>query len=100
MIRQRFYLKSFEDRREYKIAARDLLHNFEGDRNRKVISLEGAEVCVLAWYRIHGISKSTYHTYSLLYKDGVLLGTHGNKGVKRPRLRTVQVSGTIYDSHH
>ena len=94
-IRRRFYLKSFEERREYAISSGGHIHNFDGDENRKVITLDGMEVCIPAWYIIHGISKSAYHTYALMYKEGVLSGDHGNKGVKRPRVGTVQATGTM-----
>jgi len=94
-VRQRYYLKSFEDRREYGIAVGSQIHNFDGDQNRRIITLEGADVCITAWYLIHEISKSTYHGYMIKYKDGVVLGMHGNKGIKQLRIGTIQVTGTM-----
>ena len=47
-IRQRFYLKSFEDQCEYGILARGQMHSIEGDRKRKYLTLHGTEVCVTA----------------------------------------------------
>jgi len=88
-------LKSFEDQREYGIAVEGQIHNFEGDQNQKAITLEGAKICIPAWYLIHGISKSTYHGYMSKYKDDIVSGSHGNKGVKRPRIGTVQVTSTM-----
>ena len=95
MVRQKFYLKSFEDRWEYGIAVGGQLHSVAGDRKRKFVTLEGAEVCACAWYKIHGIPKSTFHSYIDKYIIDVVSGTHGNKGVKRPRIQTVQVTGTM-----
>ena len=71
------------------------MHAVDGSRKRKYITLEGAEVCGTAWYTIHGIPKSTYHNYIEKYKEGVVLTTHGNKGIKRPKVRTIQVTGTM-----
>ena len=65
------------------------------DRKRKYITLEGAEVCGTAWYIIHGLPKLTYHNYIDKYKQGVVSTTHGNKGVRRPRVGIVQVTGTM-----
>ena len=95
MIRTRFYLKSFDERREYAISSAGQIHFFDGNPNFKVITLEGMEVCIPGWYIIHGISKSAYHTYALMYKEGVLLEDHGNKRVKRPRVGTVQATGSM-----
>jgi hypothetical protein len=94
-VRQKFYLKSFEDRREYGIAASGQMHSMDGDRKRKYMTLHGAEVCSTAWYRIHGIPKSTFFAYVEKFNEGVVNSTHGNKGCKRPRIGTVQVQGTM-----
>ena len=94
-VRQLFWVKSFEERCQYGITVGGQLHLVGAKRKWKYIMLEGVEVCDTAWYIIHGIPKSTYHNYIEKYKEGVLLSTHGNKGIKRPRFRTVQVTGTI-----
>ena len=94
-VRQLFWVKSFEERRQYGIAVGGQLHAVGAKRKWKYITLEGVEVCGTAWYIIHGIPKLTYHNYIEKYKEGVLSSTHGNKGIKRPRFRTVQVTGTI-----
>ena len=95
MIQTKFYLKLFDERHEYVITSAGHIHNFDEYGFLKVITLDGMEVCVPAWYIIHGISKSAYHTYAAMYKGGVLSGDHGNKGVKRPRVGTVQATGTM-----
>jgi hypothetical protein len=95
LVRQKYYLKSFEDRREYGISVGGQLHYLDGNRKLKYITLQGEEVCGTAWYIIHGVPKSTYHSYVEMFKDGIVSATHGNKGIKRPRIRTVQVTGTM-----
>ena len=53
------------------------------------------EVCATAWYLIHGIPKSTFHSYVQKYNEGVLSTAHGNRGCKRLQIGTIQVMGTI-----
>ena len=95
LVRKKFWVKSFEERREYGIAVGGQLHTVDGNRKQKYITLEGAEVCGTAWYIIHGLLKSTYHNYIDKYKQGVVSTTHGNKEVRRPRVGIVQVTGTM-----
>ena len=71
------------------------MHSVYGDRRRKYLTLHGVEVCVTAWYLIHGIPKSTFHSYVQRYNEGILSTAHGNRGCKRPRIGIVQVMGTI-----
>jgi hypothetical protein len=62
-IRQKFYLKSFKDRRKYGISAGGQMHSIEGNRKRKYFTLQGTEVCATAWYIIHGFrSPLSSHT--------------------------------------
>ena len=84
IVRQIFYLKSFKEKREYGIAARGQMHSVDGDHRRKYLTLHGVEVCATVWYLIHGIPKSTFHSYVQRYNEGVLSTGHGNKGCKRP----------------
>ena len=71
------------------------MHSINGDCRRKYLVLRGLEVCATAWYLIHGILKSTFHSYVQRYNKGILSTVHGNKGYKQPRIRTVQVMGII-----
>ena len=69
-VREIFYLKSLEEEREYGIATGGQMHSVHGDRRRKYLTLHGVEVCATAWYLIHGISKSTFHSYVQRYTKG------------------------------
>ena len=82
-VRQIFYLKSFEEKQEYGIAAGGQMHSVHGDHRRKYLTLHGVEVCATAWYFIHGNPKSTFHSYMQRYNEGVLSTTHGNRGYKQ-----------------
>ena len=94
-VRQILYLKSFDEKQEYGIVAGGQMHSVHGDRRRKYLTLHSVEVYATAWYLIHGIAKSTFHSYVQRYNEGVLSTAHGNRGCKRPRIGTVQVMGTI-----
>ena len=95
IVHQIFYLKSFKERREYGIVARGRMHSINGDCRRKYLTLHGLEVCATMWYLIHGIPKSTFHSYVQRYNEGVLSTAHGNTDCKRLQIGTVQVMGTI-----
>ena len=71
------------------------MHLVHGDYRRKYLTLHGVEVCTIAWYLIHGIPKSTFHSYMQRYNEDILSTAHGNRGCKRPRIGTVQVMDTI-----
>jgi hypothetical protein len=71
------------------------MHSIEGDRKKKYFTLHGIEVCITAWYIIHGILKSTFFTYVDKFNNGIINSSHGNKGCKRPCIGTVQVMGSM-----
>ena len=39
------------------------MHFVDGDHRRNYLMLHGVEVCATTWYLIHGIPKSTFHSY-------------------------------------
>ena len=94
-VRQKFYDKSFQDMKEFAISVGGQFHFTEGSRKRKYVTLFGSDVCSVAWYTIHGIRKSTFYGYMDDYRRGVVNGTHGNKGIKRLRLATIQAMGSM-----
>ena len=71
------------------------MHFVNGDFKRKYLTLHGLEVCTTAWYLIHGILKSTFHSDIERYNERVISIAHGNKSTKRPGMGIVQVMGTI-----
>ena len=94
-IRQKFWLKGFDEHREYARSVGGQFCNSGNNRKRKYVTLLGRDICATAWYKINGIPKSTFHEYMDQYKKGIVSSTHGNKDVKRPRLGTVQALVTI-----
>jgi hypothetical protein len=71
------------------------MYSMDGDRKRKYMTLHRAEVYSIAWYRIHGIPKSTFFVYVKKFNEGVVTSADGNRGCKHPRIGTVQVQGTM-----
>ena len=58
------------------------MHSIDDDHRRTYLTLYGLEVCATTWYLIHGIPKSTFHSYVQRYNEGILSIAHGNKGYK------------------
>lgn len=95
VIRQKYWLKDFDARRDYARSVGGQFHYVGSNRKQKYVTLNGMDVCATAWYKIHGIPKLTFHEYMDQYKRGAVSSKHGNKDVKRPLLRRVQALGTI-----
>ena len=69
------------------------MHYIRNNWKKKFVTLVGLKVCAVAWWRIHGILKSTFHTYTDHYKRGIVSRIHGNENIKRLLLSTVASSG-------
>ena len=48
-----------------------------------VFSFNGNEVCTRAWYKIHGIPKTSFYRYREQFENGVRRSVHGNDGLIR-----------------
>ena len=81
-MHQKFYLKSFEERWEYRIAVGRQMHIIDGHYKRKYLTLHGLEVCAIARYFIHSTPKLTFHSYVERYNEGILLIAQGKTGYK------------------
>ena len=75
-VRQIFNLKSFKEKREYGIVVGGQMHSIDGDSRRRYLTLHDVVVCATAWYLIHGIPKSTFHSYVQRYNEGILSTLH------------------------
>ena len=65
------------------------MHFINDDRRKKYLTFHGLEVCTTMWYLIHGISKSTLHSYIARYNEGILSIAHGNNDYKQLRIGTI-----------
>jgi hypothetical protein len=60
-----------------------------------VITLEGCDVCPVAWYTIMGISRATYYRWKVNASSGMRADQHGNVGTTKPQIHTLQATATL-----
>jgi hypothetical protein len=51
----------------------------------EMITLEGVDVCSVAWYTIMGVSRATYYRWKVNANNGLRAEHHGNIGTVKPR---------------
>ena len=66
--------------------------NVEG---KKVVTLEGIDVCLSTWRHIAGVSESTFHRFQGYAAKGESAQPHGNAGMLKPWKHTLQVVATL-----
>jgi len=59
------------------------------------ITLKSRDVCLTAWWTIHGISKATSYRFKHMSREEVETEDHGNMGLKKPRTQIVQATTTL-----
>jgi hypothetical protein len=57
--------------------------------------LEGIDVCPIAWYTIMGVSRATYYRWKVNASNGMCADQHGNVGMVKPRIHTLQATATL-----
>lgn len=66
-----------------------------GTAGNQVVTLEGIDVCSIAWYIIMGVSKTSFCHCQGYAEQGMRGEHHGNLGSKKPRMHIVQVTTTL-----
>lgn len=61
----------------------------------EMITLEGVDVCPVAWYNIMGVSRATFYRWKMNASNGMHAEHHGNAGTVKPRSSTVQATVTL-----
>ena len=61
----------------------------------KVVTLENVEVCCIAWYIIHAVSKADFYRFWKYSMLDCRSRFHGNSCTKKPRNATLQASATL-----
>ena len=89
-FRERMYRDTtFEFRYHMKLDVHRQVHrNAEG---KKVITVEGIDVCLSTWRHIAGVSESTFHRFQGYAAKGESAQPHGNAGTMKPHKHTLQV---------
>ena len=76
-------------RTHVKLEVHRQFHN-DGNGNR-VVTLEGINMCSIAWKLIIGVSRATFFRYVEATASGDRIRYHGNFGSKKLREHTIQV---------
>jgi hypothetical protein len=93
-IRRKFHSGSFAARRDTGYSVLGQLHDLPG-KHKKFITLANRDVYENALYIIHGLSRSAFFLYKSAPKAGSISGCHGNLGVLRPRVHTIQAEANM-----
>ena len=84
---------TFKFRYHVKLDVHQQVHvNVEGKR---VVTMEGIDVCLSAWRHITGVSDSTFHRFQGYAAKGESAQPHGNVGSEKPQKHTLQVAATL-----
>jgi hypothetical protein len=60
-----------------------------------MITLEGCDVCPMAWYTIMGVSRATYYRWKVNASSEMHADQHGNVGTTKLRIHTLQAMATL-----
>jgi hypothetical protein len=69
-----------EEHKTYGIDIPKRLHVRVDMKQQKFITIQEINICEMAWYKIVGLSKSTYMLYKAISKQECRFLPHGNKG--------------------
>jgi hypothetical protein len=61
----------------------------------EMITLEGVDVCPVAWYIIMGVSRATYYRWKVNTNNGLRVEHHGNAITVKPRSHILQATATL-----
>jgi hypothetical protein len=61
-----------------------------------MITLEGCDVCPVAWYTIMGVSRATYYQWKVNANNGMRDDQHGNVETTKPQIHTLQATATLH----
>ena len=62
---------------------------------RKVVTLEGLNVCHNDWRHIMGVSESTFYRYAKYASQNMVAELHSNSGLSKPWAHIVQATATL-----
>ena len=92
-LRQEMWLADFRMRSAKKLEVHRNIHmDAEG---HKTVTLENIEVCCIAWYIIHAVSKADFYRFRSYSSQGRRSRFHGNFGTKKPREASLQAAATL-----
>ncbi len=57
-------------------------------QGKRVVTIEGIDVCLAMWRHILGVPKSTFHRFNGYIAKGEQAHAHGNLDMQKPRMHT------------
>ena len=54
-------------------------------RGRRMVTVEGINVCMRAWMHISGVPEATFYRYQAYTRANLEVREHGNMGLAKPR---------------
>ena len=61
-----------------------------------MVTLEGVDVCPIAWYTIMEVSRTTYYQWKANANNGLCAEHYGNAGMVKPQFHTMQATATLH----
>jgi hypothetical protein len=58
--------------------------------------LEGIDVCLVAWYTIMDVFRTTYYFWKVNTNNGICVDHHSNVGMIKPQNRTLKAMATLH----
>ena len=94
LLRERMYVgTTFQFRSHLKL---DVHRQSRTESNRrKIVTLEGVDVCHEAWRHIMVVPESTFYRYAKHAAENMVAQMRGNTGLRKPRPHTVQATATL-----
>lgn len=93
-LRIEMHLQTFQMKATKILEVHRMTHEGVGMR-RKVVTVEGIDICLLAWRLIHKVPLRTFQRYKAKAKMDVRAAPHGNLNTTKTRAATVQAIETL-----
>jgi hypothetical protein len=93
VVRTKMWSDDHALRKHMKLQVHRTAYEVDG---RKVVFLEGHEVCVNAWSIIHSISRADFYWFKGYAARGMRASHHGNRGTKKRRVATRQACASLF----
>ncbi len=95
LLKQEFWNKSFENQTTHTLDISKKLHGRGGVSCTKFVTIQKNNIYEIAWYKIIGISRSTYMSYKHKNKKRCKIWPHQNKGMQKQCIPVIHVESNI-----
>jgi hypothetical protein len=95
LLREEFWGLSFEKCKAYGMDIPRRLHVRTNTKQQKLMMIQEIDIYEMTWYKIIGLSRSTYMLYKVDSKQGCKFLPHGNKGLHKFKTPTKQEKSNV-----